>query len=187
LQSDKISSQFVCFKGDIKSAYYKLSKICHPDHNKDAEAADRFREITEAYEVLGNFRLRKLYDKGIIHTAGEKYAQQPPTPEEEENDPTTRFYKARMKKEHTTATGRTPIYDFDAWTNSHYGGERDKKKKLKETKIHREKMQADEARKTEVEMFLLPLLLIFVIFAVLGKPNHDEDRLKDKAPSKDIK
>lgn len=83
----------------------------HPDKNKDnEEAAEKFREITEAYEVLGNFRLRKLYDKGIIHTAGEKYQQR--TEEEPENDPTAKFYQARMKKEHRTATGRTPIYNF---------------------------------------------------------------------------
>jgi len=49
---------------DIKSAYYKLSMLYHPDKNKGSDAADKFRDITAAYEVLGNFNLRKLYDKG---------------------------------------------------------------------------------------------------------------------------
>lgn len=50
---------------DIKSAYYRLSKLYHPDKNKGSDDASvKFREITAAYEVLGNFRLRKLYDKG---------------------------------------------------------------------------------------------------------------------------
>lgn len=101
----------------MKSAYYSLSMQYHPDKNKDdLEAAEKFREITAAYEVLGNFRLRKLYDKGMIQNAGERFENENFRHDKtarEEDDPTTRFYKARMRKEHTTATGRTPIYDFD--------------------------------------------------------------------------
>jgi preprotein translocase subunit Sec63 len=45
-------------QNDIKSAYYKLSKIYHPDKNKGSpDAANKFREITEAYEVFGNFNV----------------------------------------------------------------------------------------------------------------------------------
>lgn len=51
---------------DIKAAYYELSKQYHPDKNKGcAESAKKFREITRAYEVLGSYRLRRLYDKGL--------------------------------------------------------------------------------------------------------------------------
>lgn len=54
-------------QADIKAAYYRLSKIYHPDKNEGSdEAAQKFRSIAEAYEVLGNFRLRRLYDKGQI-------------------------------------------------------------------------------------------------------------------------
>lgn len=39
---------------DIKKAYYKLSKIHHPDLNKNSEeSTKKFRQITAAYEVLG--------------------------------------------------------------------------------------------------------------------------------------
>ena len=40
---------------EIKAAYYKLTKIFHPDVNDDqsADAAEKFRQITSAYEVLG--------------------------------------------------------------------------------------------------------------------------------------
>lgn len=51
-------------QAEIKSAYYNLSMLYHPDKNKGDEAAHRFRRINQAYEVLGNFRTRRMYDKG---------------------------------------------------------------------------------------------------------------------------
>lgn len=52
-------------QADVKTAYYKMSMIHHPDRNKgNAESVERFRDITSAYEVLSNYRLRRLYDKG---------------------------------------------------------------------------------------------------------------------------
>ena len=36
----------------IKKAYRKLAKQYHPDVNDSPDAADRFREITEAYYIL---------------------------------------------------------------------------------------------------------------------------------------
>ena len=50
-------------KGDIKKAYFKLAKQYHPDTNKDDKAAsDKFKEATEAYEVLSDEKQRQLYD-----------------------------------------------------------------------------------------------------------------------------
>nr|CAH7769606.1 unnamed protein product [Callosobruchus chinensis] len=54
-------------QGEIKSAYYKLSMVYHPDKNpNDAASSEKFRDITAAYEVLGNIKTRKLYDKGAF-------------------------------------------------------------------------------------------------------------------------
>lgn len=51
---------------DVKAAYYNLSKVYHPDKNKGSiEAAEKFRDINAAYEILGNYKLRRLYDKGL--------------------------------------------------------------------------------------------------------------------------
>jgi molecular chaperone DnaJ len=52
----------------IKSAYRKLALSWHPDRNKSAEAETKFKEINEAYEVLGNKEKRQTYDQ-FGHTA----------------------------------------------------------------------------------------------------------------------
>lgn len=51
---------------DIKKAYRKLSVKYHPDKNEnDAFFADRFREVQEAYEILGDAGKRKVYDQNL--------------------------------------------------------------------------------------------------------------------------
>ena len=49
---------------DIKSAYRKLARKWHPDANPNnaKEAEEKFKEISEAYEVLGDPEKRKKYD-----------------------------------------------------------------------------------------------------------------------------
>lgn len=48
---------------EIKSAYRRLAKKYHPDLNKAPEAAEKFKEINEAYEVLGDDKKRANYDQ----------------------------------------------------------------------------------------------------------------------------
>jgi len=51
-------------KNDIKRAYRKLAMKYHPDRNPDDEkAAESFREVTEAYEVLADEEKRARYDQ----------------------------------------------------------------------------------------------------------------------------
>ncbi|HJD41681.1 MAG TPA: DnaJ domain-containing protein [Candidatus Mediterraneibacter quadrami] len=51
-------------EAQIKKAYRKLAKKYHPDTNAgNAEAEQKFKEVTEAYDVLGNKEKRKLYDQ----------------------------------------------------------------------------------------------------------------------------
>lgn len=49
---------------EIKSAYRKLARKYHPDVNPNDKSAEaKFKEISEAYEVLGDAEKRKLYDQ----------------------------------------------------------------------------------------------------------------------------
>ena len=51
-------------EADIKSAYRKLVKMYHPDlHPNDANAAAKFKEVNEAYEVLSDTQKRAQYDQ----------------------------------------------------------------------------------------------------------------------------
>lgn len=56
---------------DIKSAYRKLAKELHPDRNKDnPKAAERFSEVTRAYDLLSDSAKRAQYDRGEIDGDG---------------------------------------------------------------------------------------------------------------------
>jgi molecular chaperone DnaJ len=59
---------------DIKKAYRKLARQYHPDTNKDAGAEERFKAISEAYDVLGDPEKRKKYDRGgNVFTGGNPF------------------------------------------------------------------------------------------------------------------
>ena len=56
---------------DIKSAYRKLAKELHPDKNKDnPKAADKFSDVTKAYDLLSDKDTRAQYDRGEIDAEG---------------------------------------------------------------------------------------------------------------------
>ncbi|XP_034828010.1 uncharacterized protein [Maniola hyperantus] len=161
---------------DIKSAYYKLSKIYHPDRSKDEESAKKFRAITEAYEVLGNINLKKMYDKGLL--VGRSSATRTDyKPEEEPTDPSLKFYKSRRDRNVVpTMDGKTPIYDFDTWSKHHYGSLLKKNQDQKEfVKKQREK-QISKEQSAHQELTLYSMFAIGTLFMALlfyGTTDYD--------------
>jgi len=56
---------------DIKSAYRKLAKELHPDRNRDnPNAAERFSQVTNAYDLLSDKDKRAQFDRGEIDADG---------------------------------------------------------------------------------------------------------------------
>jgi DnaJ-class molecular chaperone len=61
---------------EIQSAFRKLAKKLHPDLNPgDKKAEDQFKEISAAYEIVGDEDKRKRFDKGEIDMNGAEQAQ----------------------------------------------------------------------------------------------------------------
>ncbi|HEY1865252.1 MAG TPA: J domain-containing protein [Roseiarcus sp.] len=63
-------------EAEIKSAFRKLAKRYHPDQSKEPKAKERFAEVGSAYEILGDDKKRKAFDRGEIDAEGKPRAPQ---------------------------------------------------------------------------------------------------------------
>jgi DnaJ-class molecular chaperone len=63
---------------DIKAVYRKLAKTLHPDlHPGDAKIAERFKEVSAAYDFLSDTEKRARYDRGEIDADGNVFVRRP--------------------------------------------------------------------------------------------------------------
>lgn len=105
-------------KKEIKLAYYKLSKVYHPDVTEVHNSENKYKEIQEAYHVLGDEKRRHEYDTSLR----EGYyggASSTSTSTSTTGD----FYSPGgwKKRSGPIHTGRTSAYDYDDHYRSHYG------------------------------------------------------------------
>lgn len=91
---------------DIKSAYRNLARKWHPDANLDniIEAENRFKELAEAYETLGNRERRAKYD--IIRPRIRKTPTKSQTTIEKTTQPTKETVRSTTKQ---TQEPQSPI------------------------------------------------------------------------------
>jgi curved DNA-binding protein len=62
---------------DIKKAYRRLARKYHPDVSKEANAEEKFKEVSEAYETLKDPEKRKAYDELGRYASGEEFRPPP--------------------------------------------------------------------------------------------------------------
>lgn len=169
-------------QAEVKDAYYKLSKKYHPDQYKGEEdPSKKFREIKEAYEILGNFSQRKMYDRGLL---GMSVAATPAEAEEY----SSKFYESRRKRgEVPSASGRTPIYNFDEWSKLHYQSSRTRREnaKIKYEELLKQRVDDAESNRTQsiisfLVLFSIMILINFSLSSNYDSPNHDLGKTKNK-------
>lgn len=90
---------------EIKRAYRRLALKYHPDRNKEKDAAEKFKEVNEAYEVLSDPKKRQTYDQ-FGHAAFDQAAGFGAT------GPFTRTYKSGPFTYTYTTVGGSPFEGF---------------------------------------------------------------------------
>ncbi|KAK4319569.1 hypothetical protein Pmani_009509 [Petrolisthes manimaculis] len=164
-------------QAQVKDAYYRMSKAYHPDQLKVTDGKDpsiKFREITEAYEVLGNYHKRKMYDKGLL-----KYTVAS-TPSEAEKYSSTFYESRRQRSRAPSATGRTPIYNFDAWSQAHYETTRQRREEAKRDyeDLLKEHNNSTEEKKANSIVAIFAMIGLGLVFQIMF--THDTDHAKTK-------
>ena len=78
---------------DIRKAYRRLAKQNHPDlHPGNQEAEERFKNISAAYNILGDEEKRKRFDQGEIDESGTERPEQPFYRQRAEGSPDFKYY-----------------------------------------------------------------------------------------------
>ncbi len=79
--------------GDIKRAFRRLALKYHPDKNPDPGAEEIFKQVNEAYDVLGDPAKKVLYDESLSNPLG-AILEQPPR----HRDPAYRPNRAKVRR-----------------------------------------------------------------------------------------
>lgn len=94
---------------EIKSAYRKLARKYHPDINKDEDAINIFKNITEAYEILSNDVERSKYDtlKGFFKTEKTTTSSQKAEEAYKEEQTKNSSYHSQFENSTKTSTNKS--------------------------------------------------------------------------------
>ncbi len=96
--------------GQIKRAYRKLIKACHPDVNSSPQSIEWTRELNEAYGVLGNPSARAIYDaefrgSDAPNQGADGFAGSARTARPEDDRPSARPGESQAQQEWVPPTG----------------------------------------------------------------------------------
>lgn len=153
-------------QSEIKSAYYKLSLQYHPDKNKSDYAKQKFQDISDAYEVLSNHEQRKNYDRHMM------ICQQP----------VTNVKKSQHRDK--ISTGSKKIYNFDAWTQAHYGKqfeiERIRRSNYQQQKKIDEMSICDRETHSSFIEYILSFITVIFLIALYYQKDYDVPIYKEE-------
>lgn len=143
-------------QAQIKTAFYKLSLVYHPDKSTAVDAAIKFHDISEAYKILGNYKTRKQYDRGLINP--QSYEAEPKWGNSYQ--PTNyKFYK-NWTKQKMQPRGKTSIYDFDEFYRAHYADN------LRKNSHINEQMKIDKEKKYDYQTEQYPAAIGIILFSM---------------------
>lgn len=192
--------------GEIKAAYYRLSKTFHPDRNKDNEdAVRRFREIADAYGVLGSHGTRRRYDRGLltVDISGVVHGEEESHGDETKDDsrsgggassqwkrPAVTYDSSRR----SPAVGhRSGVYNFDEWTKNHYGAMLDRDIDNRKAAEAMRQRTIHHRAGWKYELAVVSCLFVFIAYSILvvnvshDRPLHDRRARAGRAEDGPVK
>lgn len=108
---------------DIKKSYRKLSKKYHPDKAKDKNSNNKFSEIAEAYEILGDEEKRKIYDRYGLEAAKNMESNKMDEDPSDHFNIYERFFGAGFKREEEIKKADSLILNIEINLEQLYNGE----------------------------------------------------------------
>ncbi len=99
---------------EIKRAFRKLAVIYHPDKNPDPAAENIFKNINEAYDVLGDPAKKNKYDLRLLSPFAEAPAESRTPPH---RDPAYRSYRPKVHRKSDRERLRDLMTEYMPWAN----------------------------------------------------------------------
>lgn len=161
-------------QSQIKAAYYRLSMKHHPD--KVDSSDNKFQQLTEAYETLGNVHARKTYNRGLFVRGP---GRQDPNIEEIDS-------LINPKRRQPTHLGRTEKYNFDEFYKMHYPETLARRRNAKSEYEMYEKMKSERGitDRKKISFDEVAGILIIALLIIIGIPAYVLDHSHDSPPKK---
>ncbi|KAH8553104.1 DnaJ domain-containing protein [Umbelopsis sp. PMI_123] len=134
----------------IKSQYYRLSKLYHPDLNPgNKEAHQKFLEVNDAYAVLGSESARRQYDM-----ENDSVSTSPTSPGIQRTSPAASWnFKPRASRQSGSSSAQAQAegfrsnkstnFNYNEWHARHYEAE---EKRRRERQARRQQRENDDAK-----------------------------------------
>ncbi|XP_037097651.1 dnaJ homolog subfamily C member 30, mitochondrial-like [Syngnathus acus] len=155
-------------QAQIKTAYYKLCFLYHPDRNAgNDDATVRFSDISEAYSVLGHKGLRKKYDLGLLSLLDltNKTQVRPSAA-----NPPGGGSSAAAGGRNAAVDPRSTIFDFDKFLRSHYGDQlqrdRDIRKRKEEMLKKQQESLGERNKESTMEVGVVMMLVAAMVLLI---------------------